>query len=899
MTTPLVPKMCVQRPRLISILNDCQDHPLTLISAPAGFGKTTLALQWIAQSARASAWLSLDEDLNDSELFLRYVVAAARKVQPQFGKGTERYLTAANLPPPDYLADVLTADLELLGEPLLLFLDDFHAVTSEAVHAIVKRLLTHSPRSLHLVVLTRSDPPWQLGRLRAQRRINELRAAELRFVREEAREFFRRRSGKPLPPKVVDVLVRKTEGWVAGMQMADISLEGAPDIAVRVERLSGSDRLIVDFLAQEVISRLPAETLDFLATTAILDRFCAPLSDHLLADSATPPDSRRMIDSLERDNLFLVPLDHKKQWYRYHQLFRQLLVHQQDGHGFKERAAELHHRAGDWFAGQGLVEEALRHFLACDDMEAAVRLLEENMHAAIDADLSRRTLARWLAIFPQSAENQHPVLLVAHSHLKMANWDISGMAEFLDRAEALLRDPAFPIDPTRRRSLEGDYHALRARQLYWQGDAEAALRHGRKALHMVPSKHRYTHSIVIIYNAAALAIIGQREEGLRLLAKAVSEDCSTGSRNMPALLTAQAAIHCYAGELRAVEQTAEQLLSVQNAVPVPESWQGYAHHFIGSVAYERNLLDSAADHFGRLVQMRYLVSTRLYQDALFGLALVAQARGDRVKAREYVDSAKAFAVEVNDSYSLHMAESLQTRLTLLSEEDPSVPPERGPILDSNKFWLEVPSLTRAEYLVRKATPSDCSAALRCVEDGLHKAEQHHNTWQAIQFEAVKILALRCSGHREAALELLEETLRRAEPLGFVRSFVDRGPGMAEMLKEILEKRMDDGYLRLLLNAFEADQTPAYLTAIFQNEGRGGAGGPAVPAPAASGGLSDRELDVLLLIAERLSNKEIAEKLFVASETVKKHTANLYRKLNAHGRREAVAAAMKLGLIPRK
>lgn len=358
-TPPRTPDKCVQRPRLISLLEQGQDRLGTLISAPAGFGKTTLALQWIAQSARASAWLSLDEDLNDPEFFLRYVVAAVRTVQPQFGKGTERLLTAANLPPPNSLADALTADLELFGEPLLLLLDDFHTVTSDAVHAIVQRLLTHKPRGLHLVVLTRSDPPWPLGRWRAQQRINELRAAGLRFIREEAREFFRRRSGKPLPPEVLELLVRKTEGWIAGMQLADISLRNAPDPIVRARRLSGSDRLIVDFLVQEVFSRQPPAIRDFLAASAILDRFCAPLCDHLLADSATPPDSRRVIESLERNNLFLVPLDHKREWYRYHQLFRELLVHQQDGQGFKERAAELHHRAAEFHVcatGLGQIE---------------------------------------------------------------------------------------------------------------------------------------------------------------------------------------------------------------------------------------------------------------------------------------------------------------------------------------------------------------------------------------------------------------------------------------------------------------------------------------------------------------------------------------------------------------
>ena len=253
---------------------------------------------------------------------------------------------------------------------------------------------------------------------------------------------------------------------------------------------------------------------------------------------------------------------------------------------------------------------------------------------------------------------------------------------------------------------------------------------------------------------------------------------------------------------------------------------------------------------------------------------------------------------MNDSYSLQMAESLQTRLALLSEEDPSVPPEHSPTIDSNKFWLEVPSLTRAEYLVHKATPSDCSAALQCVEDGLQKAEQHHNTWQAIQFQSVKVLALRCSERRDAALELLEETLRRAEPLGFVRTFLDRGPLMAELLKAFLVKSPENPYLHRLLDAFAVERPSEAHTAVSSGEEGRLRSNPA-PDETLSAELSNRELDVLIQLQERLSNKEIAQRLFISPETVKTHLSKIYQKLNVKNRRQAVAAARKLNLLPER
>jgi LuxR family maltose regulon positive regulatory protein len=300
--------------------------------------------------------------------------------------------------------------------------------------------------------------------------------------------------------------------------------------------------------------------------------------------------------------------------------------------------------------------------------------------------------------------------------------------------------------------------------------------------------------------------------------------------------------------------------------------------------------------------MRYLVSTRLYQDALLGLALVAQARGARVNAREYVDSARVFAVDMNDSYSLQMAGSLQTRLALLSEENPSVPIEHGYTIDSNKFWLEVPSLTRAECLARKATPSDCSVALQCAEDGLQKAEQHHNTWQAIQFQAVKVLALGFSGRRDAALKLLEETLRRAEPLGFVRTFLDRGSPMAEMLKALLGKSPKNLYLHHLLDAFAVERPAERQMSVSSgDEGRKNSPlepdatiKPPVSEQPSHHGLTRREIQILPLLDEGLSNKEIAARLYIAPVTVKTHLQNIYKKLNVKNRIEALKKTREIG-----
>ena len=896
---PAIGANSVERPRLISRLDDALKGRVTLISAPAGYGKTTLVLQWLGQGRMPAAWFAVDETDSEPDRFLSYVVAAVRTVVPEFGSDIERLLSAPQLPPPEILADAVVNELAALEQPLLIVLDDYHRHTSKTVHEIMTRVLQYLPQQLHVLLLTRRDPPLPLGLWSSRQWLAELRAADLRFTRQETQAFFEKRLRKRLSDQTVDFLTGRTEGWVAALQLVELSLSPAEDPEQLVGRYAERDRSITEYLMDEVVSCQPSEVIDFLAITAHFERFCVPLCDYLLSKHKAAPDTRGIINRIEKENLFLVPLDNERLWYRYHHLFQSLLKQHLKEKLSPKRISQFHLRAGKWFGGQGLVEEALHHFLAAGDVDTAAALLEDNMHSAIDNDLSRRTLGRWLDIFPESAVDQHPAFQVATTYQKMFRWDYISIGPLLDKAEALLRNPSFPIEETRRLKLLGDIDLQRAFFFFWRGNIEAALRHTRQSLGVISKEHNYAHTVAILYMTLAQALSGRRDEALQLLAEALVEDCAEGSRNAGAFLVAQTGVYYYAGDLNAVEVTAKQILSVHETVFVPDFWYAYAPYFLACSAYERNLLDTAAEHFGQVEKMRYVISTRLYQDALMGLALAAWAKGETDRAWEYAAAARSFAREKSDPYSLQIANSFQIRMAILSGNVRGDPAETAPPEDdSNKVWLEIPSLTLAEYQVHQSTMAECTAALQSVEDGLQQAKHHHNTRQVIRFLAVKAVALKCASRLNEALETLEETLQMAEPLGFVRTFIDRGPLMAELLKALLEKSPENPYLHRLLDAFAAERPYERHTGVSSGEQRRLRSDPA-PDETLLAALSNREIDVLIQLQERLSNKEIAQRLFISPETVKTHLSNIYQKLNVKSRRQAVDAAIKLDLMPER
>jgi LuxR family maltose regulon positive regulatory protein len=873
----------VERHRLLDQLGKVVEHRVTLVSAPPGFGKTTLATQWLARLRIPGAWLSLDKSDSDPERFVRYLVAAIEESTPKRLSESAALLAARMHPPFEHLCEVLVSELAAGKTPLILVLEDYDTVESNQVHGLVERLVQNMPPSLHLLVVSRVDPPWPLEHWRARGWLAEVRARDLRFTLEEAGRFFAAERGAGLSSDIIEKLHARAEGWIVALRLVQLSLRDASRPEEQARVLSGTDRLVASYLVSEVLAAQPPEIQRFLTVTAPLARFSAPLCDHLLAGRAAEPPARETLARIIHLNLFIVALDSEGEWYRYHHLFQSLLLHHLPELGRPERRAEIDRAAAKWFAREGFVEEALRHLINAGAIDAAADLLGESIRPVLDADMTRQVLQRWLSPFPAGAERGRLPLLVAHTYLRMAKWDLRGMGELIDEAMRLLRTPAPRGSAPATVRFQADVDALAAFKHYWSGNPTAALEAGTRALSALPPRRGgMARWLATCYKAGGLVAAGRSGDALALLERAIEDASATGERGMDVLLLTEAVVHWYATELSSVALSARRMLAIHDATPIEPYHLGHAHHMLGLVAYAENRLAEAAAEFDQVVAMRYQVNTRAYQDGLMGLCLVARATGDAARVASYAAKVRATALQAGDPVSLRLADWFDVRLTLDAgggRRPVFTPPAAD---DSMSFWLEVPSVTYAEALLRHPSTASRESALSVIERSLERVDGRHNMSQSIVFSLLRAQALADRGEDQAALDALAVTVRRGEPTGLVRPFLDRGPQLRRLLEALAAREGRTGYLGSLLAASQGGPTARALDEA------------ATLASAMS--LSNRELDVLELLAQRLSNKEIAERLKVSSETIKKHTRNLYLKLDVHGRREAVAKGVIEHLI---
>ena len=877
----------VPRSRLYERLDEGARRELTLVSAPAGFGKTTLLADWSRRSELPVAWVSLDERDDDPVRFLLYVVAAIGTIYEDFGKATRAFLSS--LQSREELEPVLTAlSNEILEVPrdFVLVLDDYHTIRSETIHNALAFLLDHSPPPLHLVVAGRTSPPLPLPRLRARGRLTELGVPDLRFSLEEATDFLGRTMGLSLAAETVATLEKGTEGWIAGLQLAAHALRGGEDDASPVEVLEGSARHVFDYLADEVLSRQPEEVREFLLKTSVVETLNASLCE-ALTDTT---DGQKMLERLNRDNLFVVPLDEGGRYYRYHHLFAAFL-RERLRREHPDLILELHHRAGLWEEADGCLSGAIEHALAAEDFERAAGLIEEETgvrRTYVDASL----LLRWLGTLPQQLVRHRPQLSLLYA------WALVHSGG-LEEAERRLRDTeeGLGLDAgastaglsDKERTMLGEICIIRARMAAMLEDAPLTKEFCDLALDLLPEDELQLRSDVALDLGHANCSVGDIEAASEAFAAAAATGREADDlRTALFALRYQASLEISRGQLRKAEDLLLDGKRLAESRPegVP-SVAGMIHTGIGELLYERGELDKAQrlletgiEHGRRSGEAKILVY------GYVNLARVLMALGDAEGAHSLIWEAG----RLTPRWPLIWA--WQARFYLAQGDVQSAvrwAREYGTTQDYLSYPRHFERITMARVLLGEGRTDEALDSLdRLLEDAVSDDRTAHE----IELLILRALALNGRGDTEGALHSLKRALALAEPEGFVRLFVDEGPPMAALLERLIRKSHDDGtysvapdgYAGSLLEHFALEAPPS-----------SNGGSRRSPAPGFEP-LSEREIEVLELVAAGLSNAEIAGELYLSVGTVKAHVHHIFGKLLVRNRSQAVARARELRLL---
>jgi LuxR family transcriptional regulator, maltose regulon positive regulatory protein len=880
------------RPRLLERLAEGAARELVLVCAPAGFGKTSLLADWARAGQPRVVWLALDPGDNDPARFWRYVAAA---LDPACAGVAEQVAALLRGPQPPLQAVVTALVNALAAEPdrVVLVLDDYHLIEAAAVHDSLTLLLERQPVQLRLLLASRADPPLPLARLRARRQLAELRAAELRFTLEETTALLREATGRELPTASVAALAARTEGWVTGLQLAALSLQGRSDPAEFVATFSGSHRYVLDFLTEEVLAHQPEHLVSFLLATSVLERLSGPLCQAVTGWA----DSQQVLEQVERANLFLLPLDEVRGWWRYHQLFADLLrarLAQEQ----PDRLSRLHRAAAGWCEQHGPADDAVCHALAAGDASWAVRLIERHADELLLGG-EGATLRRWLAGLPTELVRSRPRLCLAQTIMALEGGRVEAAEPLLADAErALAITGEEPYQPSigRAASLVANVPATialeRAFLAELHGDAQATAAFASQALAELGEGEWLLDALTRVHLASAEWLHGRMAEAERALAANLGQWRAAGERFLTVRVSELLGqVQRAQGHLDAALGTYQQALEMTTAPgrPVPPV-AGIAHVGQAEVLYQRGELEAALRHATSGIELcRQLAYTRPLAAGLAILAGTRQAQGDSAGALAAIGEAERVELSPAAVGLFNPVPTQRARLLLAQGEVAQaacwVRERRLGVEDQPSYPREGEYLVLARVLLAEQTPE---RALGLVERWLALAVTQGRTGSIIELRALQALALAASGDERGALAALAEALALARPEGYLRVFVDEGAPMATLLGAgppgALASQVPLDYLRRLTDAFQQAGVAS------PRQGRRGAV-PGLVEP-----LSERELEVLGLLAVGRSNQQIAEELVVALDTAKKHVSHILDKLGVVNRTQAVARARELQLL---
>lgn len=881
----VLPDNYVERKALNSKLGKGSRLPLTLVTASAGYGKSTTVSHWLSLQPLPYSWISLDETDSDLRQLLHYFVHAVQSLFPNCLPESEVLIKSAVLPTAQALAASFLRELGELDQSFILVLDDIHLIQQKDFSGFLSEILRHPPQPLHLIILGRRDPFLPIALLRGRRMLSEIRARDLQFSLEETQEYLQLMIGEINSNELANLLHEKMEGWIAGLRLAIMSSEQAIGIEETLERLQGDSQYVQEYLYTQAVETLAPGLLTNAIQISVLDTFCAPLCEALIntiKDETKPVFiGWEFIKELRQENLFLVNLDGEDTWYRFHHVFKELLTKQLHRNYSVETMNDLHKAASVWFVDIGLIDEAIKHALLGQDFEMAENIFQQNRQKEIGQD-RWHNLEKWLLLFPEETRSNSPTLLLSYAWICYNSHRLDELNALVERFELLSTTTS--IDDI----ALVEVHLLKGILSYWKGNSYECLQHIATARTFAVETHPLSLGLMDMYETLAIQMEGN---GLHVIEQLKSQVLLMGLR--PAIFRSRiieslSFVHLLDGELFQASESSErmQILCAQNNLTHAETW---AHYLMGNAHFQLFNLDTAEEHFGTLESKFDIMHTKVAIDGLAGLALTQSFQRIPEKAFAITTMLEDLANQTQDYNLIGVAHSLKARLALLQGDTKLAEnclQQMGQQHSSEVsfIWLELPEITRLRIIICIGSVAQLEDAATQLATLRQQGEVAHNSYQMVDILVLETMLLLKQEKYEMAQTQFQNAITLAAKGGWIRPFMEVShqlDGLHYNLKSVTDK--EKHFCTVIEQRIKERQIYGLQRLDTALNG--------MTEP-----LTSRESEILELLALRLSNKEIGEKLFISTETVKSHMKRLFSKLDAANRRDVVKKAINLGLI---